>query len=155
CIQVRDTGVGMTGGVRQRLFEPFFTTKGDRGNGLGLSVTFGIVQRHGGEITVTSEPGRGSTFTVRLPAAAAPAGQHGPPAATGIAVQTPSLRGLVVEDEESICQLLGTVLTHLGHCPRVTQTAREGLEAFAAEPFDVVFTDLGLPDQSGEEVARE
>lgn len=66
-LSVRDTGVGMNDSTRQRLFEPFFTTKGERGNGLGLSVTFGIIQRYGGEITVESEPGRGSTFLVRLP----------------------------------------------------------------------------------------
>jgi signal transduction histidine kinase len=64
---VRDTGVGMSDSTRRRLFEPFFTTKGERGTGLGLSVTFGIIQRYGGEITVETEPGRGSTFKVRLP----------------------------------------------------------------------------------------
>jgi signal transduction histidine kinase/CheY-like chemotaxis protein len=67
-IAVQDTGVGMNTTVRQRLFEPFFTTKGERGNGLGLSVTFGIVQEHGGDINVASEVGRGATLTIRLPA---------------------------------------------------------------------------------------
>jgi signal transduction histidine kinase/CheY-like chemotaxis protein len=66
-LAVQDTGVGMSAGVRQRLFEPFFTTKGERGTGLGLSVTFGIIQRYGGAIDVQSEEGRGSTFTIRLP----------------------------------------------------------------------------------------
>lgn len=64
---VRDSGVGMSDSTRRRLFEPFFTTKGERGTGLGLSVTFGIIQRYGGQIAVESEPGLGSTFTVRLP----------------------------------------------------------------------------------------
>jgi signal transduction histidine kinase len=66
-LSIEDSGIGMTDSTRRRLFEPFFTTKGERGTGLGLSVTFGIVQRYEGEITVESEVGRGSTFTVRLP----------------------------------------------------------------------------------------
>src|SRR5262249_35093794 len=64
---VAATALGIPEGVRRRLFEPFFTTKGEKGNGLGLSVSFGIVRRHGGEINVTSEPNEGATFTVRLP----------------------------------------------------------------------------------------
>ena len=66
-ISVRDTGMGMSDFVRQRVFEPLFTTKGQRGTGLGLSISFAVIQRHGGEITVESALGEGSTFTVRLP----------------------------------------------------------------------------------------
>jgi len=171
-LAVRDTGVGMSAGVQQRLFEPFFTTKGEHGNGLGLSVTFGIIRQHEGEITVTSEIDRGSLFTVRLPAAykqdgvmeqesriasgAIAAIRDGakPRATSGGSVSEGGLRVLVVEDEEPICRLLATVLTTLGHHPRVVQTATEGLRVFAAEPFDLVLTDMGLPDLSGEEVAR-
>jgi signal transduction histidine kinase/ActR/RegA family two-component response regulator len=154
-LAVRDHGVGMSEPVRRRLFEPFFTTKGENGNGLGLSVTFGIVQRHGGEITVESAEGRGSTFTIRLPAAkesARPSKQV--PVVKKAAPAGPGLRVLVVEDEESIRRLLETVLKHLGHRPHVTATAGDGLAAFGRETFDVVLTDLGLPDASGEEVAR-
>jgi signal transduction histidine kinase/CheY-like chemotaxis protein len=174
-LAVRDTGMGMSAAVKQRLFEPFFTTKGERGNGLGLSVAFGIIRQHGGEITVTSEVGQGSAFTVRLPRAhggarravngeAAPAERAlaqtvaVPGAVAGAplngAGRHTGLRVLVVEDEEPICRLLDTVLTTLGHRPHVVQTGAAGLEAFAAEPFDVVLTDMGLPDLSGEEVAR-
>jgi signal transduction histidine kinase len=167
-LSVRDTGVGMSVGVRQRLFEPFFTTKGEHGNGLGLSVTFGIIQQHGGEITVISEVDEGSAFTIRLPAAPAENGHHDSDSAKanshlGNPIASPasanaaggkSLHVLVVEDEEPICRLLTTVLSTLGHQPHVVQTAGEALRDFAAQPFDVVLTDMGLPDLSGEEVAR-
>jgi signal transduction histidine kinase len=67
-VSVRDTGVGIPPAEQARIFEPFFTTKGDRGGtGLGLSVTYGIVTDHGGQIDVESQPGKGSTFTVWLP----------------------------------------------------------------------------------------
>ncbi len=178
-LAVRDTGVGMSEAVRQRLFEPFFTTKGERGNGLGLSVTFGIVQRYGGEITVESAVGRGSNFIVRLPVSHDKSrklqernGSSAAEARASIyavsASQSPSstrpqpqpsssckgLRILVIEDEESIRRFLASGLKHLGHRPRLAADAQEGLTAFAEEHFDVVLTDLSLPGASGEEVAR-
>jgi signal transduction histidine kinase len=153
-LAVQDTGVGIREADRRRLFEPFFTTKGERGNGLGLSVTFGIVHRHGGDITVESQVGWGSTFTVRLPA-----GQEGAAAAraaaeTPAAAGTRSLRILVVDDEESIRRFLGACLTRLGHRPHLATDGDEALAALAADRFDLVLTDLGLPGISGEEVAR-
>ncbi|HLJ94361.1 MAG TPA: ATP-binding protein [Gemmataceae bacterium] len=161
-LSVQDTGLGISDAVRRRLFEPFFTTKGERGNGMGLSVSFGIIQRHNGEITVDSVLNRGSTFTIRLPAAAETRsdGTVASVEATGsnsAAVSTAprSLRILIVEDEESIRRFLAAGLVQLGHRPRVASNAQEGLLAFAEEPFDVVVTDLGLPDVSGEEVARQ
>ena len=66
-LSVQDSGVGMSDSVRKRLFEPFFTTKGERGNGLGLSVAFGIVRRHAGELRVESEEGRFTEFIIALP----------------------------------------------------------------------------------------
>jgi signal transduction histidine kinase/ActR/RegA family two-component response regulator len=163
-VAVRDSGVGMTEAVQQRLFEPFFTTKGENGNGLGLSVTFGIVQSHGGDIRVVSEVGRGTTFTVRLPGV--PGGRDGAgprepgsaePAghpAAAHAADSPGLRVLVIEDEESIRRFLEGALTQLGHRPRLAADAPEGLAAFEDEPFDLILTDLSLPGASGEEVAR-
>jgi signal transduction histidine kinase/CheY-like chemotaxis protein len=172
-VSVRDTGLGMIAEVQQRLFEPFFTTKGEHGNGMGLSVTFGIIRQHGGDITVASEINRGSEFTIRLPAAGRDEGRgargegrgiKGSPVLAMDPLPSPvaprptsaggGLRVLVVEDEEPICRFLATVLTTLGHRPQVVQTAAAALRLFDEQAFDVVITDLGLPDRSGEEVAR-
>jgi signal transduction histidine kinase/CheY-like chemotaxis protein len=155
-LAVRDTGVGISEGVRRRLFEPFFTTKGERGNGLGLSVAFGIVQRHGGEIRVESEVGQGTTFTVRLPGSSEKVIRAEPVVEAAKAETRPprSLRILVVEDEATVRQFLGLGLSRLGHRPVLVGDAREAQEAFEKETFDVVLTDLGLPGVSGEEVAR-
>jgi signal transduction histidine kinase len=155
-LTVADTGLGIAEGVRRRLFEPFFTTKGERGNGLGLSVAFGIVRRHNGEITVESQVGEGSVFTVRLPL-----GSPVSVKARSTFVSSPptpaptrSLRILVVEDEESVLRFLDNGLTRLGHRPRLTTTVEEGTRALTEDQFDVILTDLGLPDASGEELAR-
>jgi signal transduction histidine kinase/CheY-like chemotaxis protein len=152
-LAVSDTGVGIAESVRHRLFEPFFTTKGERGSGLGLSVAFGIVRRHGGEITVESREGAGSTFTVRLPRASGDASPiAAPPPSAAPALR--SLRILVVEDEESVRRFLDNGLNRLGHRPRLVGNVPEGLAALGEETFDVVLTDLGLPGPNGEEMAR-
>jgi CheY-like chemotaxis protein len=168
---VADTGVGMSQAVRQRLFEPFFTTKGERGNGMGLSVAFGIVQSHGGAINVVSELHQGTTFTIRLPAADKEKGNSEASdliglgeRATGLFAGTPGeevsrpplegLRILVVEDEENIRHFLETVFLQLGHYPVLAADAAAALAAFSQGRFDLIFTDLGLPDMNGEELAR-
>jgi signal transduction histidine kinase/CheY-like chemotaxis protein len=156
-LAVRDTGVGMNDAVKQRIFEPFFTTKGEKGNGLGLSVSFGIVQRHGGEITVDSQVGKGTRFTIRLPLIGDEPGMLKSARRRSAPIMMPprSLRILVVEDEETIRRYLAAGLTGMGHEPHLTESGEEGLTAFAENgPFDLVLTDLGLPGISGEDVAR-
>ena len=147
---VTDTGIGMTEEVRQRVFDPFFTTKAEKGTGLGLSIAYGIVTRHGGEIEVASQPWQGSTFTIRLPAARRPVKR------VERAEVTPArpARLLVVDDEESVRQVLAEMLMAQGHTVAADAEGRSALARFHEEPFDVVFTDLGLPGLSGWEVAR-
>ncbi|HMF55914.1 MAG TPA: PAS domain S-box protein, partial [Pyrinomonadaceae bacterium] len=100
CLRFTDTGVGMTDEVRERIFEPFYTTKGAQGTGLGLAVSYGIIERHGGLISVKSELGHGTTFIIDLPATE-PA-QSDSTETEIKTVETPSLRVLVVDDEPTV-----------------------------------------------------
>jgi PAS domain S-box-containing protein len=158
-IRVADTGTGMPASVRVRIFDPFFTTKGDRGTGLGLSVSYSIVQRHGGDIEVTSVtegPEHGTTFTLRLPRIEAPA--EVPPAVR--AMNTSELgpdraRVLVIDDEENIRDILSDILETGDHVVVTAADGPAGLELLAEASFDLVFTDLGLPGMSGYEVAAQ
>ncbi|MBI3637566.1 MAG: response regulator, partial [Candidatus Rokubacteria bacterium] len=149
-VSVEDTGCGMTEDVRRRVFEPFFSTKGPRGNGLGLAVVWGIVSRHTGAIGVTSAPGAGSTFTVRLPLAAGsaePATTPSPPPAI------PRARVLVIDDDPAVRSVLGAMLEDAGHQAVVAADGHEGLERCAEEPVDLVLTDISMPKLSGWDVA--
>jgi PAS domain S-box-containing protein len=160
CMEVMDTGVGMTDEVRQRCFEPFFTTKGERGSGLGLSMVYGMVQRHDGSIEVDTAPERGTTFTVCLPIAAsepsAPA-----PAAPVEPTEAPR-RVLLVEDEAALRRILTEFLTIDRHLVETAANGQEGLEKFLAnlaldDPsarFDLVITDLAMPHMSGDQLAQ-
>jgi GAF domain-containing protein/CheY-like chemotaxis protein len=148
---IQDTGVGMSPEVCQRIFDPFFSTKGERGTGLGLSVVYGIVTRHGGDVRVESEEGRGSVFTLRLPLGgdaveAAPA----PPSSTAPTTG----RVLVIDDEPLVVESLCDLLRRDGHTVTSCTSGEAGLACLATTPFDLVITDLGMPGMSGWEVAR-
>lgn len=148
-LKISDTGTGMSEEVRQRCLEPFFTTKGKRGTGLGLSMVFGIVQRHGGSIGIASEPGRGTSFTLRLPptdagSIASPGASpwsHGP------------LRVLVVDDQPILCQLVCEYLQDDLHLVETAVSGRDALEKFQAAPFDLVITDHVMTEMTGEQLA--
>jgi signal transduction histidine kinase/ActR/RegA family two-component response regulator len=145
---VTDEGVGMSEEVRRRCFEPYFTTKREHGSGLGLSIAYGTVTRHGGAIEVASRPGHGTRFTVRLPAAPgrdgeAPAGAAGRRA-----------RILVVEDELAVREILADLLTAQGHQVVACEDGPTALGQLAETAFDLVLMDLSMPGLSGWEVAR-
>jgi signal transduction histidine kinase len=151
-ITVTDTGVGMSPTIQAHLFEPFFTTKGVRGTGLGLSMVHGIISRHAGEITVQSAEGQGTTMTLRLPVAEAIAETVPPPAAPS-SISRP-LTLLVIDDDPLLAETLSALLRILGHEVAIATSGEEGLTRLAAERFDLVLTDLGMPEMSGWEVAQ-
>ncbi len=145
-IVVADTGVGMQESVRRRVFEPFFTTKGQRGSGLGLSVSYSIVTRHGGEIRVESEAGRGTAFTLTFPAANWSADAP-PPAAT--TVDRRAARVLVVDNEPQVLSVLGEMLGRAGHDVTPAGSAADALRLFRPGRFDVVLTNIGMDGMNG------
>lgn len=156
-ISVTDNGVGMTSDVKSRIFDPFFTTKGSGGMGLGLAVCYGIIQRHQGTVTVESEIGLGTTFTIKLPldqtmAPADPIKETG--ARLTLVPKAISTRVLVVDDEPAIRDLLADILQSEGYEVTLAENGTEALELFQAKPFEAVFTDLGMPGMSGWELAR-
>jgi PAS domain S-box-containing protein len=138
CMEIRDSGVGIPAEDLPRVFDPFFSTK-EHGNGLGLSVSYTIVQAHGGEMTVRSVAGKGTTFVVRLPAAAA---------AQGSALRTV----LLVDDDPAVAETLVSMLAREGLNVQCAATGEEALAAVARDSFDAIFLDVRLPDISGQEV---
>ncbi|MEO6786154.1 MAG: response regulator [Chthoniobacteraceae bacterium] len=152
CIDVTDTGTGMTEEEKSRCLEPFFSTKGENGTGLGLAVVYGIIQRHGGMIEITSEKGKGTTFSLMLPATdqvAGPTGGTEQPAANR------TLNILVVDDQEIICELIAEHLSADGHQAVTASDSTEALARFDAGVFDLVITDQSMPGISGEQLARK
>jgi len=157
ALEVRDSGVGMPPDVLSRIFEPFFTTKPQgKGTGLGLSMVYGIVKQSGGYVSVTSEPGVGSVFTVFLPEDVEPrAADAG--AAPG---RTKCLAGsgaiLVAEDDASIRDLVCRVLSRNGFTVMAGGSAREALASLdgAGRRPDLLLTDVIMPDTNGVEFAR-
>ncbi len=151
-LAVRDDGTGMSPETKSKIFFPFFTTKGKRGTGLGLSVAYGVVTRHGGEIAVQSEEGKGSLFTLRFPAST-PAPKKPEPVATAVK-KVGELSILVVDDDENIRNVLAEMLDFLGHRVAAAPDGGEAFNLLGRADYDLVITDLGMPGVSGWEVAR-
>ena len=127
AIDVVDDGPGMSEALAAQVFEPFFTTKPEgEGTGLGLSISQGIVREHGGRIMLSTEEGRGSTFTVQLPLATRP---PAPTPAAGAGTPTKRLRVLVVDDEPHILHYMHATLEAWGHVPVVARNGARGPRA--------------------------
>ena len=149
-IRLRDSGAGMTEEVRRRCLEPFFSTKGEQGTGLGLSMVYGIVERHRGKLEIESAPGKGTTFIIRLPAAAA---EETKVVASFHQKSDQPLNVLVVDDEARVREVISAFLRAEGHAVTTASSGREGIEQFRAEPFDMVVTDRAMPEMSGDQMA--
>jgi signal transduction histidine kinase len=155
-LEVTDTGVGMDESTRTRIFEPFFTTKGRTGGtGLGLAMVYGIVRQSGGDVAVTSEPQRGTTFRIYLPEVSAPVETD-----QALAANEPVPRGsetvLVVEDELQLKELTCRILGDQGYQVLGTTDARQALEICGTHrgPIHLLVTDMVMPRMSGAELAE-
>ena len=148
---VADDGIGMDEETARRLFEPFFTTKGEGGTGLGMSVVYGIVQRHGGRIEVVTHPGAGTSMELTFPLAAAPLA----PAPVEIAPDAlPALDVMIVDDEEPVRQVLRDIALALGQRVTACASGAEALRVLRPGAFQLVVTDLGMPGMTGWELAQ-
>jgi two-component system, NtrC family, sensor kinase len=161
-LSVSDTGSGIPEAIRDKIFEPFVTTKGalggsaTPGTGLGLSVSYGIVQSHGGAFEVVSEEGKGTTMTIRLPILTDPfTALQVVDADQQTQEQLPSLRLLVVDDDQTIARSLQGLLQKAGHSAEIVADASAAIQQYRTDGFDMVLTDLQMPGMSGIELMGE
>jgi signal transduction histidine kinase/ActR/RegA family two-component response regulator len=158
-ISVSDVGSGMTPEVIDRAFEPFFTTKPvGKGTGLGLSQIFGFAHQSGGEVGIESTPGKGTTVSIYLPRTAAEATNvrlHPAAQRQEADVTVPGARILLVEDDPRVRTATVGALEDLGYDPVSCSSGAEAMRLFASEDFDLVVSDVVMPEMTGPELIRE
>ena len=148
--EISDSGTGMTEETAARCLEPFFTTKGEHGTGLGLAMSYGIIRRHGGTIDVTSKINQGTTFIIHLPVFDE---QDMPVYLQRETEAMHSLRVLVVDDHPTVRDIVSAYLAEDRHVVATAASAREALEKFQRDRFDLVITDHAMPETNGQELA--
>jgi len=156
-ISVTDTGCGMTKEVLERAFEPFFTTKPvGKGTGLGLSQIFGFAHQSGGEVGIESKVGKGTTVSIYLPRteAAAPIRIRPAPQQTDSDARVPGARILLVEDDPRVRAATVGALEDLDYEPVACSSGAEAIELFKSREFDLVISDVIMPEMTGPELIR-
>ena len=151
-ISVTDTGIGMDAKTQKRIFEPFFSTKGvGKGTGLGLASAYGIIKNHGGDITVYSEKGRGTTFTIYLPASEAKPSKTRP---SQIRLFTGDETIMIVDDEPINIAATKELLEELGYRIMTAQSGPEAIKLFKEHSKDIklVILDMIMPQMNGKEI---
>jgi signal transduction histidine kinase/CheY-like chemotaxis protein len=152
CADVVDDGPGIPPDIVERVFEPFFTTKRvGTGAGLGLSLSYGIVEQHAGRLTVDSRPGM-TVFTVELPVSGAPLTRAA--VVIDAPLQVDGRPALVVEDEPSVLELVVDLLEQTGWCVDVADGGRAALARVRTRAYDLVVSDIRMPDGSGQDFYR-
>ena len=154
-LSITDTGIGIPEENLQRLFQPFFTTKGLKSSGLGLSSSYGIVKKHHGEMTVSSVPGQGATFTIILPQADALEQNQCQTEPTTQNVSEAKIKFLVIDDEKNILKMMELYFEDSPVELTTANTAQKGLQAMCSEDFDVVLCDYSMDDMNGLQLCRE
>ncbi|MFQ5829001.1 MAG: ATP-binding protein [Candidatus Methylomirabilia bacterium] len=154
-LEVADTGPGISPEIQGRIFDPFFTTKAPgEGTGLGLSLCQGIVEAHGGSITVESQPGHGALFRIQLPVEAPPVAEpdvraaKAPPPPGGRAI-------LVVDDEPDVAEVLAELLTGDGHQVDIAASGVIALDKLRKRSYDLILSDFLMPELDGAGLHRE
>ncbi len=157
-LSITDNGVGMEEEVSKRIFDPFFTTKErGKGTGLGLASVYGIVRDHGGSITCSSAPGKGTRFDILFPALEQESSQayYDHESKNGVSEKDGSETILVVDDEEMIRQLVSTFLTQTGYKVIEAENGEAALDKYSIEAADLVILDLSMPGMGGEKCMEQ
>ena len=152
-IGIADDGCGMSKEVQSKIFDPFYTTKGLEGSGLGMSVSYGIIGKHGGKIDLISKEGKGTIFTIEFPVATEeilPETSIEPV----IDIQAENYRILVVDDVKEISDLLHVFLSRQGYNVDSVESGDAAIKMLEKERYDLVICDLGMPQVSGWDVIK-
>ena len=149
-LELSDNGTGMTEETKDRIFDPFFTTKGITHGGLGMSMLYGTIRRHNGSVDIKTTPGQGTTFTIVLPKGKEKTEKRSEKSNHAFKAEETNI--LIIDDEPQIGAVLSEILSKQGHQTSVFDNGKDGIDALKNGGYEILITDLGMPDLSGWEV---